>query len=231
MLKHDARREAFHPSKDLTQYILRHHDAWFRFAQETFRLDIQQHDIIFVSGSVKTAEWALAAATHHARDCEIVFGGEFGPSAKAAFSFRATQDQSLSIEHRCGPKPCPDEPLTQEMPPKYDQCVFLHYYKLKRRRLLAPKVIRAAAGQSSLSRSRSPSESAGALGTSSCDIMDSSLDSAQHCALEMVPDREEVCSLDMLVTPAAALTLLLLYSQVYDPVNDLLDFILDVNQF
>lgn len=117
------------------------------------------------------------------------------------------------------------------MPPKYDQCVFLHYYKLKRRRLLAPKVIRAAAGQSSLSRSRSPSESAGALGTSSCDIMDSSLDSAQHCALEVVPDREEVCSLDMLVTPAAALTLLLLYSQVYDPVNDLLDFILDVNQF
>ena len=156
VLKHEAVRESLHPSKDLTRYIVRNHESWCRFAQDVFRLDIKPHDIIFVSGCVKTAEWALAAATHRARECELMFGGEFAPSAKAAFSFGVSQESAASMEHRSGPERTLEDSTDEDGLPKRDQCVFLHYYKFKRRRILAPKVIRAAANEESPAN-RSPS--------------------------------------------------------------------------
>ncbi|KAM5544407.1 hypothetical protein V8D89_002067 [Ganoderma adspersum] len=41
-------------------------------------------DILILCGWVKTTEWALAAATHHVRDGEIAFGGDFGPGGQNA---------------------------------------------------------------------------------------------------------------------------------------------------
>ena len=104
VLEHPADREVLHPCKDLTQYIVRHHASWHEFAQNVFRLDIGADRIVFVTGWVKTARWALAAATHHARDVEISFGGGFGPFSVMSLSVSATQDASMLWEHRFGPK-------------------------------------------------------------------------------------------------------------------------------
>ncbi|KAH9889000.1 hypothetical protein C8Q73DRAFT_175835 [Cubamyces lactineus] len=145
VLKRPGNREVLHPCRDLTQYILSNHQSWYTFARDVFRLDIAEDDIIFVSGSIKTAEWALAAATHRAREGEVSFGGEFGPLAKATFSVPTTREMSMSLEHRTGPHSSALVAGNEE--PTYDQCVFLHYYKLKRRKILAPKVIRAAGGR------------------------------------------------------------------------------------
>ncbi|KAI0754004.1 hypothetical protein C8Q80DRAFT_1116859 [Daedaleopsis nitida] len=176
VLKHNATCEALHPCKDLKRYIAHNHNHWYRFAQDVYRLDIPQHNILFVSGWVKTAEWALTAVTHRAREGEIVFGGGFGPLVKAAFSVGGAQDTSISVEHRCGPKralapaqcasggaielkPNMSSGDTHIMPKlKHDQCIFFHYYKLKRCRLLAPKVIRAASAEPSAKRSPSPND-------------------------------------------------------------------------
>ncbi|KAI0334585.1 hypothetical protein GY45DRAFT_1294881 [Cubamyces sp. BRFM 1775] len=156
VLKRPGNREVLHPCRDLSQYILTNHQSWYTFARDVFRLDIGEDDIIFVSGSIKTAEWALAAATHRAREGELSFGGEFGPLAKATFSVSATREMSMSVEHRTGPHSSAS--VAENEGHAFDQCVFLHYYKLKRRKILPPKVIRAA-GERHSSPSCSPRRS------------------------------------------------------------------------
>ncbi|KAI0372678.1 hypothetical protein BV20DRAFT_38503 [Pilatotrama ljubarskyi] len=156
VLKRPATREMLHPCRDLRQYIVCNHRAWCTFARDTCRLDIEDDNIIFVSGFVKTAEWALAAATHRAREGELFFGGEFGPTAKAIFSVSATREESMSVEHRSGPHRIMSAASAGDDPP-FDQCVFLHYYKLKRRKLLSPKVIRAAGEKTQWDSPPSPS--------------------------------------------------------------------------
>ena len=153
ILKQAAHREVLHPSKDLAQYIIRNHRNWYRFAQDVFRLDLKEEDIIFIHGSVKTAEWALAAATQRAREGSLLFGGEFGPLARATFSVSASRSAAMSMEHRSGPKVARLGAGAEDSQNEFDQCVFLHYYKIKRRQFLGPKVIRAAGERSS---SRSP---------------------------------------------------------------------------
>ncbi|PIL25477.1 hypothetical protein GSI_13367 [Ganoderma sinense ZZ0214-1] len=124
VLKNDAHREVLHPCRDLTQ------------------LDLKSQDIIFVCGWVKTAEWASAAATHRARDGEIAFGRDFGPAGQASFSVSATHEVSMSWEHRRGPKGTEGE---SEKAFKFDQCVFLHYYKVKHRPFFVPKALQSLA--------------------------------------------------------------------------------------
>ncbi|KAM5544405.1 hypothetical protein V8D89_002065 [Ganoderma adspersum] len=156
VLRNDAHREALHPGRDLTQYILLNHAGWHQFARNICRLDLKSQDIIFVCGWVKTAEWALAAATHRARDGEIAFGGDFGPAGQASFSVSATHEISMSWEHRRGPKNMQEEGTE---PSKSDQCVFLHYYKVKHRPFFVPKVLRAATEEEHSSRSSTPNGS------------------------------------------------------------------------
>ena len=195
VLKHEARREALHPSHDLTRYILSHHESWSAFARDVLRLDLQPEDIIFVSGFMKTAEWALAAATHNAREGEIQFGGELWNVAKATFSYTAGRSTSMSAEHRCGPKVGdPSSPEDANAPPqitapRFDQCVFLHYYKVKRRRLLGPKVIRGAAeGSGSSSRRRLPSPGP----DDPCDVAQIGANEAEEYQVDRVPGYHKV---------------------------------------
>ncbi|KAI1785167.1 hypothetical protein LXA43DRAFT_1077142 [Ganoderma leucocontextum] len=153
VLKNDAHREVLHPCRDLTQYILLNHAGWHQFARNVCRLDLKSQEIIFVCGWVKTAEWALAAATHRARDGEIAFGGDFGPAGQATFSVSATQEVRMSWEHRRGPKNARGEEGRRS---KFDQCVFLHYFKVKHRPFFVPKVLRGATEESHSSRSSTP---------------------------------------------------------------------------
>ncbi|KAI0351924.1 hypothetical protein OH77DRAFT_1486696 [Trametes cingulata] len=199
VLKQPGRREMLHPCLDLTQYIVHNHLEWCAFARDVCRLDIGDDEIIFVSGFVKTAEWALAAATHRAREGELFFGGEFGCTAKAVFSVSATREESMSVEHRTGPHRITMVASTEES--TFDQCVFLHYHKLKRRKLLSPKVIRAAGGEAQ--PDRSPSESPERNQGETPPSNDSS-PSTTRMAIERVPATQER----------------------YDPLDVLLDYLL-----
>ena len=190
VLKNDAHREVLHPCRDLTRYILRNHAGWHQFACNVCRLDLKSQDIVFVCGWVKTAEWALAAATHRARDGEIAFGGDFGVGGQASFSVSATKEVSMSWEHRRGPKDTEGEEGKEG---KFDQCVFLHYYKVKHRPFFVPKVLRGATEEEHSSRSSSPNgsdhmafgEDEGAL---SKDVQPFESEKAQ---VEMVPHLSE----------------------------------------
>lgn len=146
VLKRGAHREEVPPGHTISSYVVRNHAKWYRFAVDVVQLDIREEDVIFIRGSLKTAEWAVAAAVGGAREGELVFGGDFGPSMKAGFSVGVTQRMSMSIECRTGPLLTKDASQSSIDEPPFDQCVFLLYYKLKRRPFLTPKVIRGAAG-------------------------------------------------------------------------------------
>lgn len=111
------------------RYISQHHDSWYAFA---ISLDhaIEAEDIVLVSGWLKTSDWALAVCTNHGHAHEVLL--EAHPSSTAGVQFEATlsQDVDVSVDQRRGP--LRDEPRTDRARPR-DQCLFLRYYKLKKR--------------------------------------------------------------------------------------------------
>ena len=114
----------------IPSYIARNFKLWLSFALEK-GYDIQEQDIIFVSGFVKVSEWAIAAFSTGGNYHEISFNGSFGAFASSAhFSASCRNDSTSTIHQRCGPsRPGVDATTTK------DQCLFLSYYKLKSRGL------------------------------------------------------------------------------------------------
>lgn len=112
------------PSLALTEYIKRNHQSWYRFARDVYMLDIKEEDLVFVRGWVKTGQWAAAAATatNRAKGGKFSFSGDFSPTLSPAFFNRDNREIWMDISSRLGP----EHALS-------DQCVFLHYYTLKRR--------------------------------------------------------------------------------------------------
>ncbi len=155
VLKQHAVRDSVHRPEGLERYIKLNHKSWCRFARDVARISIEDEEIVFVSGFVKTAQWALAAAAYHAKAGEFLFGGEFGPSAKATFSVETTTTSVMSVEQRCsGVRPSALYPnLAGD---RFDQCIFVHRYKFKNRLSLFPTVLRAAAQDDTLDPPRSP---------------------------------------------------------------------------
>ncbi|OBZ73112.1 hypothetical protein A0H81_06650 [Grifola frondosa] len=206
---------AIHSKKHIMDYIRLNHPSWCNFAADVVGLDKPEEEIIFVSGHVKTAEWALVAEyTSKTREGELSFIGNIGPSASANVSLSISHSVSMSVQYRSGPSQALDIRTTQSsfpsasssqndgttstlQEPTFDQCIFLNYYKLKSRRFRGLKVIQAAAGPHELPHS---------------DDDDPDTDSCASTApsFEEVPDT----------------------GRAYDPVEYLLDYILshsDVN--
>lgn len=180
VLKQHAIRDSIHKPEGLERYIKQYHSSWGRFARDVAKISIDDEELVFVSGFVKTAEWALAAASQSAREGEFVFGGEFGPSVKTSFSVETAHSTYMSVEQRCsGPRiprlpPSDDapEPTRTEVDTGFDQCIFLIRYKLKRRFALFPTVLRGSAGDEVTSRSPSPGNGTGDVGShEDVDIM------------------------------------------------------------
>lgn len=158
-LQDHADRLYLHPNITIPKYITTHYQSWCDFAKaQDIELGKDLEGPILVRGWIKTAGWAVAVMMAESKSHELtVSGGMEGiATANMGFSF---SDVALSGTHRrTGPHRNPDPPLppaiTQESedPPQvasstvlYDQCVFLSYYKVKRRPLLGPKLIQAGA--------------------------------------------------------------------------------------
>lgn len=60
ILKDGASLESIQPSISLAQYIYRNHQGWCRFVSQKVDFPFDPEDVVFVSGVVKTAEWAVA---------------------------------------------------------------------------------------------------------------------------------------------------------------------------
>ncbi|KAF9806321.1 hypothetical protein IEO21_08727 [Rhodonia placenta] len=148
LLKDAATREELHPSRRMENYMHRNFRSWQSFAVDDLDVDLQPEDIMFVRGWVKTTQWAVAAITHEGREAKVSISAEIGSVADAHLSIHKSHEVSNYYAHRTGPTRILHgsvEPSEHDDADQLDQCIFLHYYKLKRRRFLGFKKLEAAA--------------------------------------------------------------------------------------
>ncbi len=129
-----------------------HLTSWCEFANDQLGIGLEDKDIIFVSGFLKTTVWATAAFSNISDSAELVIaGGCFVPSMSGEFRVSMSRGVDASVSSRAGPQgrvSTWNDDASQGF--KYDQCIFLSYYKMKYRRLRRPRVMRAAAGPHTL---------------------------------------------------------------------------------
>ena len=160
LLKENAHKTYLNCGMPIKRYIAAHIEHWYNFARDRLGIELQEHEILFVSGFTKTAVWAAATFQSGSTQGELLIsGGCFAPAgAGGEFHVSMSHAMDASVASRIGP--------SDRMKSEYsavddavgssqsDQCIFLNYYKAKRRKAWRPlKVIRAAAGPHDLPRS------------------------------------------------------------------------------
>lgn len=121
-------------------YIREHHAHWVDFVSK-FGLDVREEDILFISGTTMTSKWAVAAFHGQYRKKQGMIRADLSSYAALDLSVSISDESLPQGYHSSGPRrrgalnasagTQPDqESLNVD---EADQCIFLHYYKMKRR--------------------------------------------------------------------------------------------------
>jgi hypothetical protein len=156
-LRSPATRSDALPRQRFAEYAARHHSRWLAFANGRHARGVVAEDLLLITGCDRTSAWSVAAFTEARRGGSIFFRGGYASVAGAGLALKGTWDAFTSAEHRSGPSGSGNRnnEITQgttanmNLEPAQsprDQCVFVRGYKVRFRRLLGPKVIRAGAG-------------------------------------------------------------------------------------
>ncbi|TBU53527.1 WD40-repeat-containing domain protein [Dichomitus squalens] len=148
--------------RHIINYMRLNFAHWMEYANEKYGLDLKEQDIMFVCGTTKTARWAVAALQGN---CKKKMGSVTANlSSVAGLNMTVSiADNTLPQTHRkIGPSRSLAAPAsvplvkaddsertlvqTEEL---NDQCLFIHYYQMKRR-LWFLNAIKAAAGSDKL---------------------------------------------------------------------------------
>ncbi|KAI0760967.1 hypothetical protein BD413DRAFT_486835, partial [Trametes elegans] len=87
MLKHPAHSTRLTCSVRIREYLRRHLANWRAFATDTLGIDLQESDLIFVSGTDKTLMWAEAAFSSKTSHGELHISGDvFASPISGTFS-------------------------------------------------------------------------------------------------------------------------------------------------
>ena len=124
-------------------YMAKHYRSWYRFALSK-GVSIKEHDIVLVSSWIKTSQWALAAFADQQRSHELSFNANAGPFGAAKFAIRFGMNNEASVTQRRGPRRrsiSNQGGQSNSGENVQDQCLFLRYYKLKKRFLLRDKIV------------------------------------------------------------------------------------------
>ncbi|RPD72326.1 hypothetical protein L226DRAFT_546923 [Lentinus tigrinus ALCF2SS1-7] len=149
MLKQPGHKTSLDCGMHIRRYMRAHLTNWCDFANGGhLGIGLQEKDLIFVSGFVKTSVWATAAFQNNCSSGELlVTGGCFVPSASGEFRVSMSKGTIGSVFSNTGPRGrLSTLQAGSEAPTDSDQCIFLQYYKVKSRKLRLPAVMRAAAG-------------------------------------------------------------------------------------
>ena len=155
LTKYPTYREDAQRERTFEGYTKEHYDSWVAFARERGH----PNDVkpVLVTGVDMTRDFAMLTYSND----DGYLRAQFTASDLGVFSPWGTWDTPGVIEN-CGPQLCrpPSDPTHMgTVSDKYDQCVFVRYYTM-RRRLGIPRVIRAAAGPHDLGpRGRDDAES------------------------------------------------------------------------
>ena len=138
-------------------YTKRHYDSWVAFARDAGHGD----DIrpVLITGVDMTRDFAMMAYVNSGVNLVSEFTISVPMVASASASAWGTWHTEGLVHTNCGPQLCrppssaqttdlspPGNNDTGTVPDEYNQCVFVRYYTMRRRALLFPRVIKAAAG-------------------------------------------------------------------------------------
>ena len=147
----------FEASKHISAYIHKNLPGWLTFATEECGFDLDDDRLLFVCGTTKTSSCITASYRGVSRDIEGCVTGGVGSLAQAHLSLKIGNEVDSS--DRCQQRSAPalpwdqrghslavtanDSQSIQTEAPK--QCIFVNYFKMKRR-LFKKIAMRAAAG-------------------------------------------------------------------------------------
>ena len=139
--------------RHIVNYMRENLERWLQFANHEWGLELKDHDMTFVCGTTKTSRFALAAFQgSNYRKKEGYITGNFGPFSTAGISINISNQTLPVSNYRHGPlnygSSVPQLGYSEyHQPPSPNQCLFIHYYKMKRRFLwLLREPMQAAAG-------------------------------------------------------------------------------------
>ena len=151
--KYRTYREDVELESVLKAYTKRHYDSWVAFACEAGHGD----DIkpVLVTGVDMTRDFAMMAYLNNGDSLR----SEFTTSVPTPASAWGTWRTEGLVHTNCGPQMCcppssaqiadttrSSDDDTETVPDEYNQCVFIRYYTMRKRGLMFPRVMRAAAG-------------------------------------------------------------------------------------
>ncbi|KAI0659505.1 hypothetical protein C8Q70DRAFT_1044986 [Cubamyces menziesii] len=149
--------------KRIIDYMHANLDRWLEFANDRLGIGLKENQIILVSGTTKTNVWAVAAFAGKRRSKSGSIAGNLGSVGAVDFSLAIYDAQLSTSHHRAGPSarmPVIHADRPEATPDnEYDQCIFIHYYKAKRKRRFIPFFMQAGGGPHELPNSTTESSS------------------------------------------------------------------------
>ena len=234
LLKPSGSREAIVTKRHVVNYLRENFDSWLEWANsDEIGLELKDNELLFVSATIKTSSWTVAAyqgSSYRKKEGRVT--GQLGPVASANISVSISNHILPANHYRTGPyvhtpRAPPSHMITAAgegdgggiswaSDPSSNQCLFIHYFKL-RRRMWFFKDFKASAGPDNLPDGpHDPSMEAEAM-----------TDGVPHLEFERDPAPGEASNVAVISDFCTRLKCLVL-SQSYDPVTPLLDYILRV---
>ncbi len=115
----------------MVTYMRDNYQSWVEFA-EKYGSD-EAHDLLFICGIHKTTRWAVAAFSGDEfanKECYVT--GDFGRFANGGLTINFDANTMPQPDYRCGPWASRSD-VAPSTPHRPNQCLFLHYYKMKRK--------------------------------------------------------------------------------------------------
>ncbi|KAI1795446.1 hypothetical protein LXA43DRAFT_882195 [Ganoderma leucocontextum] len=118
------------PRPYIVDYMRENFDSWFQLANVQRGIGLEDHEIIFVCGVLKTTRWGVGAfQREEIRNMEGRVFGQLGVFGDAGFSLDF--DRKILPGSHCNTGPSLLGVLRE--PGVRNQCLFIHYYRMKRR--------------------------------------------------------------------------------------------------
>ena len=153
--KYPTYREDIELESAFEEYTKRHYDSWVTFARNMRHgNDIKP---VLVTGVDMTRDFAMIAYANNSASLLSEFTTSVPLVGSASASVWGTWRTDGLVHTNCGPQVCsPPSPsnmsvtiptgAAQTDANEYNQCVFIRYYTMRKRALMFPKLIKAAAG-------------------------------------------------------------------------------------
>lgn len=114
----------------IVKYVEDNSSRWLEFATG-LGIGLKEEQILFVSGTTKTTSWGVVAFRGKTRSLRGTVSGNIGPMVAADFSVTITGAQLSTLHCKAGPPSSTDHVSPQR--DNYDQCIFIRFYKQKRK--------------------------------------------------------------------------------------------------